>query len=124
MNRPTRSKAGLTLAIVAALAATSAALAPFAAAQPASDEYVLEFPGVGQNLSGTQVDSSRDAASSGDGLQRGVVGETSPPDDRLESLGSTLAAAPAALVVGLALLMAVAVATRLAAPDPRAREIR
>ena len=48
MNRPTHSQARLSVAIVAALVAASAvAASPALAAATATEEYVLEFPGVG-----------------------------------------------------------------------------
>ncbi len=49
MIRPTLREAWLAIAIVAALAAAPAAAT---AAVPASDEYVLEIPGVRQTDSG------------------------------------------------------------------------
>jgi hypothetical protein len=128
MDRPTHSKARLTLAIVATLAALSALstlIAPAAlAGPPAGEEYQLEIPGVRQNPSNTPVEAAATSESSGDGIQRGVVGEAAPPDTGLESVVAVLGSTPAALLFGLAALLAIALlrtplASRSAASGPR-----
>ncbi len=112
MDRPTHSKARLTLAIVATLtglSALSTVVAPAALAEPpAGEEYQLEIPGVRQNPSNTPVEAAATSGSSGDGTQRGVVGEAAPPDTGLESVVAALGSTPAALLFGLAALVAVA----------------
>ena len=91
MDRPTRRKARLALAIVAALVA-AAGRRPARAAAPADDEYVLEIPGVSQTESNVNEDSGTIGTSArhdhgggrggaGSGVQRGVVGEADAPAD-------------------------------------------
>lgn len=107
MDRPTRPKARLTLAIVAALIL---APAPAASAAPASDEYVFQLPGVHQ-ADDTVAPSGRGGTMSGHSVQRGVVGETDLPAGPLAALGDALGAIPASIAVGLAALLALALAT-------------
>jgi hypothetical protein len=114
MNRPTHSKARLRIAIVAALVAASAVAAPPAlAAATATDEYVLEAPGVGgtDNVSVTTVDGRDRGRTEG---QQGVVGEASPPDSPLASGIAMIGSAPAPLLIVAAALLAfvAAVVTR------------
>ena len=109
MDRPTRPKARLTLAIVAALILVPA---PAASAAPASDEYVFQLPGVHQT-DNTAAPDARAGAAPGHGVQRGVVGETDPPAGPLAALGDALDATPTSIAVGLAALLALALATML-----------
>jgi hypothetical protein len=110
MDRPTRRKARLALAIVAALVVLPVPAAT--AAAPADDEYVLELPGVSptdNNLSQTAAHDGNGVAGGGSGTQRGVVGETDAPPTPLAAAGDALAALPASLLVGAALLLATAI---------------
>jgi hypothetical protein len=114
MNRPTRWKARLALAIVAALVIVPAAVAE--ASAPAGDEYVLELPGVRQSDSAVNAGPAGGRSGGGSGIQRGVVGETDEPADPLAALGDALGAIPTAIVAGLAILLALAL---LAVPARR-----
>ena len=105
MNLPTRPKTRLTVAIVAALVVAPAPAA--LAATPAGDEYVLENPGVHQIETGP-VTTTAGSGSGGDGIQRGVVGETDTPATPLGALGDTLTATPASIVAWLLALLAAA----------------
>jgi hypothetical protein len=123
MIRPTRRKAWLAIAIVAALSAVPAAAS---AAAPASDEYVLQFPGVRQTDSGPVADANPAPATkdAGDGVQRGVVGEQETPSTPLGALGDAMTGLPVAFTVGLAALAAIVAALALSrrrpiAPAPR-----
>ncbi len=104
MNLPTRPKTRLTVAIVAALVVAPAPAA--LAAAPAGDEYVLEIPGVRQ--ADAAVTTTAGSGSGGDGIQRGVVGETDTPATPLGALGDTLTATPASIVAWLLALLAAA----------------
>lgn len=104
MIRPTQGKAWLAIAIVAALAAAPAAAS---AAAPASDEYVLEFPGVRQTDGGSVAGSTATPTDAGDGVQRGVVGEQNAPSTPLAAVGDALSAFPAAFAAGLLALAAI-----------------
>jgi len=109
MNRPTRWKARLAPAIVAALLlvpAQAAEAGPGAGPAPAGDEYVLQLPGVRQSAS--DVAQPGRAADAGGGVQRGVVGETDEPAGPLAALGDALGALPASILAGLAALGALA----------------
>lgn len=112
MNRPTRRKAWLALAIVAALTAVPAAAA---AAPAAIDEYVLDLHGVRQVDSGPVAAAAAGAVDRGDDVQRGVVGEREAPPSPLASLGDTLGGLPPAIVVGLLALLGLLL---LARPRP------
>lgn len=119
MNRPTRFKARLALAIVAALAAVPT---PAIAAVPAGDEYVLEIPGVRPTGGGSvAVPRATDFRASGRGdAQRGVVGETDEPSSPLAALGETIGSVPRSLALGVAAFAALAllVAPPLRRPVP------
>ncbi|MFN8114143.1 MAG: hypothetical protein U0R51_13215 [Solirubrobacterales bacterium] len=116
MIRPTRRQASLALAIVAALCAAPAAAL---AAAPASDEYVLEIPGVRQTESGPVAGAATGDGDAGDGVQRGVVAEQDTPSTPLAALGDALAGFPAAFAVGLLALAAiVALAVSASRPTP------
>ena len=104
MIRPTGTKAWLAIAIVAALSAVPAVAS---AAAPASDEYVLEIPGVRQTDTGP-VANATPATDAGDGVQRGVVGEQETSSAPLAVLGDALSGFPVAYTVGLAALAAIA----------------
>ena len=112
MDRPTRRKAGLALAIVATLAAVPA---PASAAPSAGDEYVLEIPGVRQaeNLGTESAGERSERTPTVARVQRGAVGETDPAGSSLAALGSTAAATPTSLLVGIVALVALALATAL-----------
>lgn len=106
MDHPIGWKIRLTLAMVAALAATPVPTA--LAAAPAGDEYVLEIPGVRQADSGAGSEAAAGGGSvGGRAEQRGVVGEADAPQAPLGALGDTLTAAPTPIVVGLAALLAI-----------------
>lgn len=107
MIRPTRWKAGLALAIVAALAAVPAA--PALAAPPAGDEYVLEIPGVRDNASGPVAAAPAASPTAGENVQRGVVGESDSPSSPLAALGDALGSIPASVLTGLIVLLGLAV---------------
>lgn len=109
MDRPTRRKARLALAIVAALVALPVTTA--GAAAPADDEYVLEIPGVSQSDSGAGETPARHGDGSGttaggSRIQRGVVGEAEAQPTPLAAAADALAAIPASLLIGVALLLA------------------
>jgi len=111
MDRPTRRKARLALAIVATLVVLPVPAAT--AASPADDEYVLQFPGVSQtdsnvNQAPARAGDGNGATTGGSGIQRGVVGETDGTPTPLAAAGDVLAALPASLLVGAALLLATA----------------
>jgi hypothetical protein len=110
MDRPTHSQARLRIAIVAALVAASAVAAPPAlAAATATDEYVLEVPGVGgtDNVSVTTEDGRDRGRAEG---QEGVVGEAEPPASPLASAVAMIGSAPAPLLIGAAALLVALVA--------------
>ena len=113
MDRPTRRKARLALAIVATLVVLPVPSAT--AAAPADDEYVLQFPGVSQtdnnvNQAPTRAGEGKGATGGGSGIQRGVVGETDAPPTPLAAAGDALTGFPASLLIGVALLLATALA--------------
>lgn len=103
MESPIRRKAWLALAIVAALTAVPAGAT---AAPPASDEYVLEIPGVRQAESGP-VGGEAAPSPAGDGVQRGVVGEGNGTGSPLAALGDSLTAMPASIFAGIVALLAI-----------------
>ena len=110
MNRPTHSQARLRIAIVAALVAASAVAAPPAlAAATATDEYVLEAPGVGgtDNVSVSTVDGRDRGQTEG---QQGIVGEADAPASPLASAVAMIGSASAPLLIGMAALLAIAAA--------------
>jgi hypothetical protein len=98
-------KAWLAVAIVAALCAVPATASADA---PASDEYVLQVPGVRQTDSGPVADATPVVKNAGDDVQRGVVGEQEDPSTPLAALGDAFTGFPAAFTVGLAVLAAIA----------------
>lgn len=109
MDRPTRRKARLALAIVAALVALPVPVA--GAAAPADDEYVLEVPGATQADTGarqipTRPGDATGPTAAGSGIQRGVVGETDAQPTPLAAAADALAAIPASLLIGAVLLLA------------------
>lgn len=106
MDRPTRWKARLASAIVAALVMVPAPAAQ-ASAVPAGEEYVLQLPGVPQSNSTVNSQPTGGSVASG-GIQRGVVGESAEPAGPLAALGDALAAIPAAIVAGIAALLVLA----------------
>lgn len=111
MNRPTHWQARLSVAIVAALVAASAVTAsPALAAATATDEYVLEVPGVGgtDNVS-IAAEDGRDRGRTAP--QQGVVGEADPPTSPLASGIAMIGSAPAPLLIGSAAVLALAAAT-------------
>ena len=108
MDRPTRRKARLALAIVATLVVLPAPAAT--AAAPADDEYVLQYPGVSQtdsnvNQAPAPAHTGKSATAGGSGIQRGVVGETDDPPTPLAAAGDALTGFPASLLIGAALLL-------------------
>jgi hypothetical protein len=111
MDHPTRRTAGLALAIVAALASAPAQAA--AAGPAAGDEYVLEIPGVRQSESsaigggGERIGRVSVAGSE----QLGVVGEADSPASPLAASADAASAVPVPLVLGLATLIGLALAT-------------
>jgi hypothetical protein len=105
MDRPTRRKARLALAIVATLIVLPVPAAT--AAAPADDEYVLQFPGVSQTDS--NVNQAPAHAGGGSGIQRGVVGEADVPPTPLAAAGDALAGFPVSLLIGAALLLVTAI---------------
>lgn len=108
MISPTQKKAWLALAIVATL--TSATIpAAASAAATASDEYVLEIPGFRETSNGLTAGSTSPRDRSGDGIQRGVVGEQDPPATPLATLGDALSTFPSVYATGLLTLAAFAV---------------
>lgn len=114
MDCPTHGEARLTAAIVAtavALIATFATLTPPAARAeaPADDEYVLQLPGARQSVNGSPASAAEDVASGG--LQRGVAGETDPPERGFALLGSTIDDAPGSAAAGLAVLIGLGLLT-------------
>ena len=121
MDRPTRTKARLALAIVATLIVLPVPAAT--AAAPADDEYVLQFPGVSQtdsnvNQAPAHGGDGNGATTGGSGIQRGVVGEADVPPTPLAAAGDALAGFPVSLLIGAALLL---VAALLAAGTRRRR---
>ena len=113
---PTRRKAWLAIAIVAALTAAPTAAS---AAATASDEYVLEIPGVRQTDNGSVAGTTAPPNDAGDGVQRGVVGEQDAPSTPLAALGDALSAFPAAFAAGLlalAAIVALSVSSRPSTP--------
>ena len=102
---PTRRKAWLAIAIVAALTAVPATAS---AAATASDEYVLEIPGFRQANNGLAAGSAATANDAGDDIQRGVVGEQDPPPTPLATLGDAVSSFPGAFAAGLLALAAIA----------------
>ena len=111
MDRPTHSQARLRIAIVAALVAASAVAAPPAlAAATATQEYVLEFPGVsGTDNAPVAAEDGRDRGRT-EG-QQGVVGEADPPTSPLASGIAMIGSAPAPLLIGSAAVLALVAAT-------------
>lgn len=92
--------AALALALLAAPRALATA--------PATDEYSIDLPGVTPSTVPSltdEVDPARDAALPLP--QAGVVGETSPPQSSLDSVGSLLGDAPL-VALGALLLLAIA----------------
>ena len=110
MDRPTHWQARLSVAIVAALVAASAvAASPALAAATATDEYVLEFPGVGvTDNASIAAEDGRDRGRTAP--QQGVVGEADPPASPLASGIAMIGSAPAPLLIGLAAVLALAAA--------------
>ena len=115
MNRRTHARAGLTLAIVAiASLVPMAVMTTVAGAGAATEEYVLEVPGVSSSSAGV----SGAAAGRADSDQVGVVGENAPPSSPLDAIGSALSEAPlaagllAAFAVLAGLVLAMSRATR------------
>ena len=109
MDRPTRTKARLALAIVATLIVLPVPAAT--AAAPADDEYVLQFPGVSQTDSNVNQAPAHAGGGNGggSGIQRGVVGEADVPPTPLAAAGDALAGFSVSLLIGAALLLVTAI---------------